>query len=351
MKKATVITISLMLIILNGCQGQSQKNNTPANTTEIVASSKAPTSDEKSNSTSENVVPAQVDLKKLQDVGTSAITEDDDYIYYCAKDGMYRLDKKSKKDELFLKQENSRQLLLDGDFIYFTLNEAEEKQICRVDKRGNNFMKVFSGKLNTKGAFIGDFFIGGNKLIIGTAPGYPAYSYDMTSKEMKQITDDVSFFQLHKGYLYYNDHAEKTFTIYRKNLNESKAEIVLGQGVNKPESNVYYNFIFLGEDMFYSAYKTTGKYGLYCYSNGKSSTINDQYNGRIYDLSEYKGNIYYSVDTESKDKNFMKYDIASKTESQIGVLMDYRKGSPIKIINGFAYYYISDGSIKTIQVK
>lgn len=343
MKKIILILFVFSLSLVVGCSEPIKEN-------EIFGDASAAVE----NNTFTGGSSGQIDFKKLNEgnfgYGRSCIVEDGNYVYYAAQAGIYKFDKRDKKEVLLYEHKDTWALTLDGDFLYFALHYEEGDEICQIDKNGNNFSKVFNSSLipDSDGQGIYGFLVYENKIIVNSA--LQAYSYNVTSKEIKCISADTEFFKIHNGYLYYIDHGQRTFTIYKKDLNieEAKEAIVLGKGVSEPENNLYYDFEFLGEDIYYSAYRTTGEYGIYCLNNGKSYTINDWYEGRVTNIEEYDKDIYYLVDNQNDTVSIMKYDTTRKIETKIAVTEAFNH---FTIVNGFLYYSTFDYKTKAIQIK
>lgn len=279
------------MFCLYGCQTQNVSSHNTNNTNNTIIDNNA-----------SPILPIHVDVNVLNEkdfIQTSSdITEDDNYIYNCTKDGINKIDKKNGKSKLISKQIDACDLVLSGKYLYFLTEYGDNLGIFRVDTNGNNFSQVFDVKQIANAQNIGSFKVDENKLYIKFA--ISVYSFDMISGKLKLLSDDVYKFEIVNEYMYYIDHAQRTFTIYKKNLNDMKTEILLGNGISEPENNFYDDFIFVKGNMYYSTHIPNG---IYLYNNGRSTIISNKEHESIVTILEYKGDIYYVNRGDDKKTN------------------------------------------------
>lgn len=341
MKRGAIIIAAVLLVSLAGCQWNKTKDTvSPAPDTNISVKETGGTT-ETSGKKAES--PVQIDINNASQQINSYV-EDGGFIYYPNDKGINKLDKKTGKAELIYQQQNAGGLSLTDKNIYFL--SGSDLKICQIDKDGQNYGVTFDGK-QVKDEYDANMIL---KYTIVDSKVFvqfnldALYSYDMASKEVKKVLTDVESFKVKDGYIYSTDHAERTLSIYKTNIDTLKKERILGEGVYKPAKNLYYEFVFVGDTL----YTTTGlPYGLSSYSNGTASVLVDTNGKRPLNLTKYQDNIYYAVLSTDKDYKLMKYDIKSKKVSEAAELKDFKLY--LSIVNGYAYYSTSDG-VKSVRL-
>jgi hypothetical protein len=371
MKKTTLIILILFMFSLYGCKTENiSSGNSNSTIAENISSgssnSRITESIPSGNSNStimdnnaSSITYIHVNVNALNEEGFNCtsgdITEDNNYIYNCTKAGINKIDKKNGKSKLISKQVDAGDLVLSGKYLYFLTEYGDNKGIFRVDTNGNSYSQVFDGKqianVEGIGSFkadgnIGSFKVDGNKLYIKSV--ISLFSFDMISGKLKLLSDDVEEFEIVNEYLYYIDHAEKTFTIYKKNLNDMKTEILLGNGISKPGKNYYDEFLFLKGNMYYSTHIPNG---IHIYNNGKSTTISNKEHEYILALLEYRGDMYYVINGTDKKNKLMKYNAKNNSSSQVAELKGYGESYGLRIVNGYAYYSTADNEAKSVRIK
>lgn len=146
--------------------------------------------------------------------------------------------------------------------------------------------------------------------------------------------------------MYYIDHGEKTFTIYKRNLNNLKDQIFLGKGISMPQSDIYDNFLWAGGDLYYS---TRVPWKIHKYSEGKSVLINSTKNNCVSDIVEYKGQAYFVISDGDDTYRIKKYSSKDNAVFEVAELKDYYGG--LRMVNGYAYYYGKDYKNQYIKLN
>lgn len=172
------------------------------------------------------------------------------------------------------------------------------------------------------------------------------YRYSITDSTTELIDLCVNAFDCYNGYVYFIDHASRTFTIYRLPIDATendKQEVFLGNNIYNREDpkELISNFVITKNGDI--VYTQRVPYGLYIYSDGKTELIvaSDRIdeNRLIHD----DGNIYYVI----KDDGFgTLYCYTDKKEcKQIAQLQDYSKLVSVK--NGRYSYKNTSGELIT----
>ncbi|MCR3759758.1 DUF5050 domain-containing protein [Clostridium felsineum] len=337
MKKIVLILICIFLFSLVGC-------NKKVNDTNAAVHKKVKLD-----------YPIHLSDKVLDN--TSDITEDDNFIYYSDKNGINKLNKKSGQNRLILKEKNVDELGLSEKYIFFSVGSGKNMIIFRTDKKGKQYFKVFDGKDIPEKYRLPNFSYSLNEDNLYIKSGDAVFLYDMTSGKLKLLCNDVEKFQIHDGFMCYRDHAQRTFTIYKTRLDDMNTQIILGNGLSEPNKNIYDDFIFVGNDLYYTkrlldssnTYFTSTLYK----QNGEKE-INIYKNNEVIEesLTEYKGYIYFVTSVSDNKNKLMRYDPKDDIISQAAYINDvvYTNGT-INIVNGYFYYDGKNGKTKCVKLK
>jgi hypothetical protein len=377
MKKTSLIIMGFIIMFLNGCQKVSKdisnnqnkvldnKNNSTVSSAKLNVDKENMKKDSEnskqavgsSTTSSENKKPTlenSIALDLPVHIKTSKncyfdIIEDDKYIYCSSDEGISKIDKKTRKYKIILKQMNINQITLSGTYLYFVSRKGDDGDdgVFRIDKDGNNFLKIFDVKqIHHKDVCaISGLSVIGSTLYMEGALIF--HSYNMETKRLQLVVDDASAFEVVGNNIYYIDHAQRTFTIYKKNLKIMKTDIVLGKGESEPKKGILYRgFSFVGDKMYYY---TSNPYGVYVYRDGKSITVSDKNMSWIHTFLKYEGDLYYLEEINDKDSKLMKVNTENNSVSKITVVKDY-SGYWAKIVNGYLYYQKRDEGIESIRV-
>ena len=343
MKKIYEVVIVASIILLTACQ----------DTSKVLPNNKSTISNTETslNKTKENKTylekKTNLDKPINRKFNNLSVFEDNNYIYYCSKEGITKMNKINGESQLILQQTNVGQLFPYENYMYFVKTD-EDVKVFRIDKDGNNNLQVFDIK-QTNNKDIGDIrqiMVVGDKLYLNCSSYI--YSYDMKTKKLQLLVDDADKFAVVKDNIYYIDHAQRTFTIYKKNLKSMKTNVLLGDGKSYPESNIYSDFIFIGDKIYYV---TRNPNGLYYNNNGKRVCISDKDSGPIEALMEYNGDIYYLEFANNSDPKFIKFNTRNNTTSQVALLKDISLSQGVKIVNGYVYYERTDYVIEGVHIN
>ncbi|PJI07263.1 MULTISPECIES: hypothetical protein [Clostridium] len=188
------------------------------------------------------------------------------------------------------------------------------------------------------------------------------YLFDMSSGKLKLLNDDVEQFKINNGYMFYIDHAQKTFTIYKENINDMKSQIILGKGVSKPNKGIYYGFDFIGSDLYFlkripdSTYEHCAN-ALYAYKNGNEILMRKNNNEGIdEEMVVYKKELYFATDDSSNKTTLWKYSNKDNTMSKVACLessklYSYFIWNTVKIVNGYLYYYTKNYKLRCVKLN
>ena len=290
--------------------------------------------------------PIHIDVN--QKPGPSGLVEDNQYIYYCAGEEIYKVDKQNGKMQLISKQSDmmSPSMVLAENYLYFIKMKGYDFVVFRIDTDGNQYSEVFNLK-QLKKPKIGDIrniLVKDNILYMDCEENL--FSYNMDTKQLQFLIGDISKFYVLGDDVYYTDHAERTFTIYKKNLKTLKKEIILGEGKSSPKGTLYRYFAFLGDELYYS---TQSPDGVYCYNKRNPIAISENVPKFIEALGEYKGEIYY-VEDDTGNK-LMKYNPKTKKLTEVAMLPFFSWGHDLNFVNGYLYYGRTDSILGSVKIE
>lgn len=324
MKKVLSLILSVCLLLLAGCTQTPNDNS----------------SDNLNN-----------DIAKMVKVSEEIIEYDGNDKYYYYENKIYKNDTVVFEDE---KDNEIYQLALSGDYIYYLCgNDSTYNALSRVLKNGTNKQEVLVSSQQFNG--LNDMKIYNNNIFV--CDGIKLYLINTNDLKPQLIHKDVNQYDVYGENVYYIEHAERTFTIYKKNINTQKIEKVLGDGVYSEDKNptvpLYSKFVLTENGNFVFTQRLP--YKLCEYTNGnikviENSVVNPLKTGHIYEESViYKDEMIYYVRKENEEQ--ILYTCVSSPEETItiyiGNLKDFSSGITVK--NN--YYYYKDKNNKTQKIK
>lgn len=169
------------------------------------------------------------------------------------------------------------------------------------------------------------------------------FELDISTKQIEKLHNDVARYQFHDNDLYFVDHANRTFTIYKMNLDTKIIEIVLGDGDYDPdktnEEEKFSNFVITEDGSL--IYAKRNPYGLYDHDNN-DLLIEAGENIYEYSLAHW-GNVVYYVIKEDRF-TLVKYDVTTE-EKQCVNIDDFKDFASITE-NGYYYENTSGECVK-----
>lgn len=271
-----------------------------------------------------------------------SITCDTNNYYYITEHGIVKQNKETAESELILSEANVSSIVLYNSKIYFNVSLC----IKSIDTNGNNIETVFDytdKKYNKERwkedeAGMGGFTIHNGVFYIANS-GISMFQFNPSTGKTYYVLDDVSPYAFNGDYVSYSKHADRNFTIYRKNLITYQEERILGDGKYKkhttPESNAiwYDDVLFVGDKMYYTTRITEG---LWEYNpDGEDKRL---YNHQPDVFSEYQGNIYFVV-----GENLYKLDVNTNETTFIQELKDFSSYG-FQIVDHYLFFdiYVDD---------
>lgn len=247
-------------------------------------------------------------------------------IFFAKEDGIYRYDGEHAPDRLTdfkfannLLYNNGKLFFTDqNEKILYFLSNGEEKEQVYLDISNEK-----DGDISN--AYICPYDFHNNILIFGGASGL--YYYEPEPQKITQISQaGADNWQLKDGNIDYIDHATKTFSIYRYNLQTNQTQVLLGADYKE---NRIQMFAWLEDQLFYYQRMPAG---LYCKESDNKFIISD---GDIRDVILYHGKIYFSsfYPLETYINSFEENEM-----QMISTIRKYDPSSGFSIIGNYIYY-------------
>ena len=264
--------------------------------------------------------------------------------WYYFSDSIYKINKKSGVQTLVDRVESIGANCLDNGWIYFV---DPDWNVCRVQTSGRDHTVLFNAKqfqeYEDDEYPVRDLKVVGHKVLLRMI--YTLYCFDMETETITQISDEVFSFETKGQNVYY---VGLDMTIFTTDLQTGESSVVLqSQYSAHPDdsTNLYKNFIFIGDTMYYYMRNPDG---LYCYQDGESRLISDDSDINEFSLLGYDGELYFVIRGDSVDQ-LMRYDPKDKTLDE--VLQCNNVVSNPKIMNGYFYYRNSSYEIQEMKIS
>lgn len=190
-------------------------------------------------------------IKRIGGDNLLPVVEDNGVFYYVSEAGLYKYDSSKNANTLLTSGSYSGLYYKDGLVYYHTTDE-----ILQYDTDTNNISCVWSlDETHIKSELysddeICDFMFHGNYIYIWNT-GISCYRVNLTTKEAENFLDDVSNCVFSDTHCYYIDHAEKTFSLYEKDLKTLETKLIVGEGVYKPQNTAISHVYILDGELYY----------------------------------------------------------------------------------------------------
>ena len=277
------------------------------------------------------------------------MTQDDQNFYYTAKEGIVKVDKKTNTAFLLYPREGVSLVNYNKGKLYFN-DSSNDRLIKSIDISGKGEKVVWNMddhknlKQISKVYGIAEFQIYNDEFYIWTN-GITVIRYNPVTNKTEAFLDDVGILKFSENYAYYIDHAQRTFSIYRKNLKTGETILLRGDGKTKeryeePSVPLYDNLVFVGNQLYYT---TRLPYTLRKYDENGPDPILARTQDRFFgSLEPSKDALYYVTATEKENISLLwKLDVASGNSMQIKQLVGFSPFDDMKIVDGRIFYYSS----------
>lgn len=232
MKKAICILLSLCVLLpLIGCHVQPTEDPT------VPSTEAAPGASTAAEATLPEADPwyAKINFDHYRCYDwTGPVVEMPEAFYYISEDGLYRYDKQSGQDDLLIQEDIRGLSRYEGKVYYFT-----PKQICCLMDDSGTSTVIWEESMYPyePSSYLGlfDFRLDNGALYIKTT-GVHVTRYILETGETQHFLDlltsgGVDSLAFRGEYCYYIDHSQRTFSIYRMNIETGQTELVRGDGL------------------------------------------------------------------------------------------------------------------------
>lgn len=244
--------------------------------------------------------------------------------YYTTDNSIYF--KSGDITELICKEEKNidKLCMLDGE-AYYSISEQLDYnfEIKRITKGGKCIETLITGE-NLLGEQLTDWEICDRYILFTVNTNL--YRYSIANSTTELLHNDVSTFEYYDGFIYFSEHASRTFTIYKMEVDNGVKEVVLGNGIYDKEKPKELISNFIITDNGDIVYTQRVPYGLFVYSDKKTELIEST--DSMGDIDEYNlvydnGNVYYVLRTEETVTLCCYTD--AKERKEIAKLRDYSR--------------------------
>jgi hypothetical protein len=166
-----------------------------------------------------------------------------------------------------------------------------------------------------------------------------SFVYDIQAKAISGFVSDINSAGFLGDRFYYVNHAEKTFSIYEKNLSTGKTELVRGDGVGKRHSVIHngdtpwFDRVYVIDGKMY--YTTRMPAQLYQYSPGGEDILiadfSENSKPNIFEVAAGRQKLYYVFGTDAYE-----YDLQSGATTKLATIKDM-------VTDGYSGFCVADG--------
>ena len=244
------------------------------------------------------------------------------------------------EDVVFETRSVSKEITYDGS-VYYSISDDLGYDFEIRRKTDENYFQTLITDTDLIGEQLIDWEICDDKIFFTS--NMWLYCYDMTDESVTLLNDDVSNFDLYNGYIYFSEHASRTFTVYRTKIGSDNKEVVIGNDIydeNNPKELVS-NFVVKSNGDIVFTQRVP--YGLYVYHDGNTNLLLDTDDIYEYSLCCDLDNVYYVL---KRDETSVLCCYTSTGElREVAELMDFSR--LVSVENGVYSYRSSSGEIFT----
>lgn len=261
---------------------------------------------------------------------TATIVENDEAVFWARTDGIYRQNKSSNIIDRICEASNPDNLLFYGDNIFFL--DENGKRLLSVHMDGGESVTVFDVTGCNDEMVLSDYQIE-NDLVYFLWQN-TLYSYSINEKKLESLYENINIdkFQIVGEFMYYIDHAPRTFTVYRMNLDTGETSILAGYGKEEPKDSICQDFLW-SNDHFLCVQTHPDRF--YLSENHNDVTLST---GTVTNFCIAQGTLYY-VDFDYESSTLYAYDFEQNKSTAVAELSQFDKNRGFSVINGYVYYH------------
>ena len=285
----------------------------------------------------------------------NSLTETDENVFYISKNGIVKYDKLKNTDKILVEGQSVNSFRISNGLIYFCENNDT---IYSVDMNGEDRVKVVELKqvedLLIEKSFT--FFEVYEKNIYIKSSGTSMIRFNLSTQKTENFVDDVAEYAFLGNSFFYIDHAEKTFSIFQKDLNTGKVVLLRGDGKSKGQVSPqqaykyewYDNVIAVNDRLYYTMRGPAKLFRLE--QAGKDTLIEGFTNiedANYLTITASGNNLYYILESGSLEGHLFKYDTLSGEKKDLITLNNVNYSFGIKVINNCVFYYSANDNSLT----
>ena len=249
------------------------------------------------------------------------------------KDPVYQED--SDLFELCLYHDRLVYLKPLGDFTFEILTVKKDGRDQQILLDNNSLSEKTDEQVRSLSVY-------GEKLYIHT--NYRLYSLDTRNCRMETVCEDVYTFALREGSLYYIEDAQRTFSLFKMDLESGEKELLFGTGAYQQDKatakNLCSNFVISENGNIFYCMRLP--YGLWAFDGKESRQIQMGQTFDEYSLLTYENKLYF-VKEQSDISILTVYNPSDKTTTELCRLPDFAE--TVTIQNDCFYYKNTAGSV------
>jgi len=277
----------------------------------------------------------------------SPVLQYGEYLYYVTKQGLMKWDEENGS-ELVLDEANIGGIVIDEPWLYYYNSKSMEISRVKLNEESSP-ERVFDTDMINESETLDQmcgFTVYNGKLYIKDTT-ISCFSYDIITGHLKIFNNDMSSGVFLNGKFYYIEHSQRSFSIYRTDLNSGLTELVRGDGVpynpDKPNKDIMYDKLIVVEvKLFYS---TRVNPAIYQYNEEEEDLLIEDFSSLdiIFLQMTIDGQyLYYTYDNSDIIHRYIPNE---NSVTLIKTPEEFKKRKDFMIVNNVLYYTLGDGGI------
>lgn len=184
------------------------------------------------------------------------------------------------------------------------------------------------------------------------ASGTSLIRFSLTEGKAEAFVSDFSEFVLCGNSLYYIDHAEKTFSIFKQDLETGESVLFRGNGISKlkledsPSEDRYDNVICINNRLFYTM-RAPGK--VYRAEESGADTVVAEFpsatNTDYLTISANENSLYYLVESGQLEGHLFAYNAIDGHKTELAAPNNIYSELGFKVIADYVFFYDANASL------
>ncbi len=238
--------------------------------------------------------------------------ENDDTIYYVSQKGIVKHSGKSNLNELLLESDSVNSIYLTEQSIFFD----DDARLYQMSLDGKDKKLIFDRtkygdiKLASENYLIDYMVYQDNVYLKNTV--ISVIKINLSTSEISDFSQDVSHAVFLNNSFYYTDHAQRTFSIHEKDLQNLDSKVIRGDGETyfESEGNLFDELAVVNEEMYYT---TRVPSRIYLYSAEGTDKLIADFSANSADtefvhLLPTQAKLFYTINSNGSGKALYEYD-------------------------------------------